>query len=195
MTPSRVPLTVSVGDCDRSRLVVLADDCLGESKVEHLHNARSGDLDVGRFQIAVNDAVLVRRFERFGDLMRDVQRLTDRDRPLGDPLGERVAVDELEDERGRAIHDFEPVDGADVGMIQRGQQPRLAVEADAPLGIGREETREDLDRDIAPELAVARPVHLAHAAHAKRGEHFVVREAVPDRQRGTGRSGPTRAPR
>ena len=143
MTPSRVPFTVRVGD-----------------------NAGSGDLDVGRFQIAVNDAVLMRCFERIGNLMRDVQGLTDGDRPPGDPLGERVAVDELEYERGRTIPDFEPVDGADVRMVQRGQQPRLALEADAPLGIGREETREDFDRDIAPELPVACPIHLAHATHA-----------------------------
>ena len=134
----------------------------------------------------------MRRFERLGNLMRDVQGLTDGDRPPGDPLGERVAVDELEYERGRTIPDFEPVDGADVGMVQRGQQPRLALEADAPLGIGREETREDFDRDIAPELPVACPIHLAHAAHAKRGEHFVVREALPDRPRN--RQWPTRAP-
>ena len=38
--------------------------------------------------------------------------------PPGDPLVERVAVDKLEYERGRAIHDFEAVDAADVGMIQ-----------------------------------------------------------------------------
>ena len=184
-----MPFTVMVGDCDRSRLVVSPHGRLCESEVEHLHNARGRNLDVGRFQIAVNDAVLVRRFERIGDLMPDVQRLADRDRPPGDPLGERVAVDELEDERGRAVHVLEAIDGTDVRMIQRRQQARLAVEAGAPLGIGREEARKDLDRDIAPELRVARAVHLAHAAHAEPREHFVVREAVPDQQRGRGRLG------
>ena len=38
------------------------------------------DLDVGRFQIAVDDALLVRRFERLGDLARDRERLRDRQR-------------------------------------------------------------------------------------------------------------------
>jgi hypothetical protein len=42
----------------------------------------------------------MRRLERIGNLMRDVQGLIDRDRRLGDPLGERVAVNELEYERG-----------------------------------------------------------------------------------------------
>ena len=46
------------------------------------------------------------------------QRLTDRDRAPCEPIGERVAVDELEDERGRAIHVLDAVNGADVRMIQ-----------------------------------------------------------------------------
>ena len=82
------------------------------------------------------------------------------------------------------------------GMIQRGQQPRLAVEANAPLGIGREEAREDFDRDIAPELAgrgrgTPRPCRPTPSG----AKHFVMREAVPDQQRGRRPSGPARAPR
>ena len=46
-------------------------------------------LDVRRLQIAMDDALLVRRFERVGDLPRDGQRLVERDRPARDALGER----------------------------------------------------------------------------------------------------------
>ena len=46
------------------------------------------DLDVGRLQIAMDDALLVRRLERVGDLPRDRQRVVDRQRPRGDALGE-----------------------------------------------------------------------------------------------------------
>ena len=49
------------------------------------------------------------------------QRLGEWDRPLRDALGERVALDELEDERGRPVQLLEAVDGADVRMIQGGQ--------------------------------------------------------------------------
>ena len=66
----------------------------------------------------MDDALLVRRFQRVGDLPRDGQRLTDRDVPPFEPIGERVAVDELEDERGRAIQVLDAVDGADVRVIQ-----------------------------------------------------------------------------
>ena len=109
----------------------------------------------------------MRRFQRVGDLPRDGQRFTDRDRPPFEPIGKRLALDELEHERGRAIHVLDAVDGADVRMIQRGQQPRFALEAGEPLGIDREQARKDLDRDVAPELRVARAIDLAHAAGAK----------------------------
>ena len=52
-----------------------------------------------------------------------------------------------------AVALFEAVDGADVRMIQRGERARFAREPGAALGIGREVRRQDLDRDVATELA------------------------------------------
>jgi hypothetical protein len=46
----------------------------------------SSDFDVRGLQIAVNDSLFVRRFERLRDLLRDRQRLVERDRALRDPL-------------------------------------------------------------------------------------------------------------
>ena len=66
---------------------------------------------------------------------------------------------------------------ADVRMIQRGQRLRFALEAREPLGIGDEQLGQDLDRDVAIELRVARAIHLAHAAGAERGEDLVGAEA------------------
>ena len=43
----------------------------------------------------MDDALLVRRLERLGDLPRDRQRLVDRNRPVRQPLGEVVAFDQL----------------------------------------------------------------------------------------------------
>ena len=47
------------------------------------------DLDVRRLQIAMDDALLVRGFERLGDLLRDRQRLVERHRPSRDASRER----------------------------------------------------------------------------------------------------------
>ena len=49
-----------------------------ETEVEHLDGAVGRDLDVGRLQIAMDDALLVRGFERLGNLTRDRERLADR---------------------------------------------------------------------------------------------------------------------
>ena len=50
---------------------------LREAEVEYLHRAIRPHLDVGGFEIAMDDPLLVRGFEGFGDLPCDRQRLID----------------------------------------------------------------------------------------------------------------------
>ena len=47
----------------------------------------------------MDDPLLVRRFERLGDLLRDRQRLIDRDRSARNALRQVVAFDQLHHER------------------------------------------------------------------------------------------------
>jgi hypothetical protein len=54
------------------------------------------NLDVRGFQIAMDDVLLVRRFERLDNLPCDWQRFVERKRSLGNALGERGTFDELE---------------------------------------------------------------------------------------------------
>ena len=49
-----------------------------ETEIQHLHGAVCAHLDVRGFQIAVNDSLFVRRFERLRDLCRDRERFIDR---------------------------------------------------------------------------------------------------------------------
>ena len=65
-------------------------------------------------------------------------------------------------------------------MVERGQQARFAREAGAALGIGGEGGRQDLDRDVAPELAVARAIDLSHPAGAERRHNRVRAELLAD---------------
>ena len=66
----------------------------------------------------MDDPLLVGRFEREGDLLRNRQRLFERDRPLGDPIGERLAFDQLHHQGPYTVGFFEAVDLRDVGMIE-----------------------------------------------------------------------------
>ena len=109
-------------------------------------------------------------------------------------VGERLALDELEDQEPDAVGLLEAVDRADVRMIQRGEHARLALEAREPVGVARERARQDLDRDVAPELRVARAVHLAHAAGAEQRLQVIAAERLRRSCRGTARRGSAALP-
>src|SRR5205823_4543460 len=68
---------------------------------------------------------------------------------------------------------LDPIDGRDVGMIERGQRLRFAFEAGHAGGIFGEGRGQDLDGDVARELRIARAIYLAHPAGAERGDDFV----------------------
>ena len=129
------------------------------------------------FKIAMDDALLVRRFQRVSDLLRDGQRLVDRDRPARDALREVLALDEFHHERADAAGFFETVDVGDVRMVQRGQGPGLALKPRDPLRVGGERLGQDLDRDGAIQLRVPRAVDFTHAAGAERRQDLVRAEA------------------
>ena len=115
----------------------------------------------------MDDAALVRGVQGLRDLTRDRERVSERQRTLRDPFRQRLALDELEHQCGAAIDVLEAVDRADVGMIQRRQHPRFALEAREAFRIAREEPWQDLDRDLATELLVMGAIDLAHAASAE----------------------------
>ena len=139
--------------------------------------------DVRRLQIAMDDPFLVRRLERLGDLPRNRERLGDRQRPAREAIGKGRALDQFEDQRRHAIDFFESVDRADVRMIERGEEAGFAREAGTTLGVRCEVRRQDLDGDVAPQLAVARAIDLAHAARAER-RHDRVRPELTAHHRG-----------
>ena len=89
-----------VGDCD-----TLSDDVPAGSMALARPKSRTFTVPSGRslmfagFRVAMDDALLVRRFERLCDLSRDRQRFVEGNRPLRNPIGERRPVDQLHDER------------------------------------------------------------------------------------------------
>ena len=137
---------------------------LGQAEVQHLHRAVVAHLDVGRLEIAVNDAALVRGFQRLGNLSRDRQGFIDRDRALCDAIRERHPLDQLHHQRLHAVRLLEAVDGGDVRMIERGEHLGLPLKSPEPLRIGREHRRQHLDRDLTLQPGVRRAIHLAHSA-------------------------------
>jgi hypothetical protein len=70
-----------------------------------------------------------------------------------------------------------------LGWLREAKHLRLALEPGEPLRIARKYLRQDLQRDIAVELGVARSIHLAHTAGAKSASDFVRAETGPRNQR------------
>ena len=54
------------------------------------------------------------------------------------------------------------------GMVQRREHLRFALKPGEAIGIAGERVGQDLQRDVAIQLRIARAIHLAHAALADR---------------------------
>jgi hypothetical protein len=84
----------------------------------------------------VDDALLVGSPERVGDLRTDLEHLCDRQRPLRDPRGQRLAGEVLHDEVSRAVVAADVIERADVRMRELRDRVGLALEAGAAVGVG-----------------------------------------------------------
>ena len=110
-------------------------DGLGQAEVEHLDRAIRPDLDVGWLQITVHDAAVVRDFEGVRHLRRDPRGLVEWQRPVDEPVGERLTLDEFQHQRRHAPGAFETVNGCDAGMVQRRQHLGFALKSGQSVGI------------------------------------------------------------
>ena len=150
--------------------------------VRRLHRAVRPQCDIGRLQVAMNNAVLVRRFEGFRDLLGDGQGFVEGHRSGGNSIGERRTLDQLEDEGRDAVRFFEAVDAADVLVIQRRERLCFALKPCEAIGVTGKGVGKDLQRDVASELRVAGAIHLAHAAYADLGGDFIGAETRTRRE-------------
>jgi hypothetical protein len=65
-------------------------------------------------------------------------------------------------------------------MIERGQEARFAREARTTFLVRCEMWRQDLDSDVAPQVAIVRAIDLAHAAGPERRDDRVRPESTAD---------------
>ena len=90
---------------------------------------------------------------------------------------ERLAVDQLEDDATQVAVAGEAVHGADVRMVQRCQEPGLALESRESFLIVQERRRQHLDGDVPMQGVIVRAVDLAHAPRADARANLVDAEA------------------
>ena len=100
--------------------VGLAGSNFCQAEIENLGVAALGDKNVGRLDVAMDNAFGVRRIECVGDLNRQAQQHFSFEWPAGDTMLQRHTIQKLHGDEGLAVFFADFVNGADVGMVQCG---------------------------------------------------------------------------
>ena len=88
-------------------------------------------------------------------------------------VAQRLALEQLHYQR--AV--FETVDLGNVRVIEGGERFGLALESGNAISVTGKEVGQDLHRHVAPQLQIARAIHLAHPTGANRSDDFVGSES------------------
>ena len=95
------------------------------------------DQEVLGLQVTMHDPLLVRGGESVRDLERVLDRLPRRDRSAGEPLAQRLALEQLLNDEGDPVVLADVVQRDDVGMIQGGGRAGFLFEPPQPIRIRR----------------------------------------------------------
>ena len=153
---------------------------LREAEVEDLGLPARGHEDVGGLEVAVDDALRVGRLEGVRDLDPEVEERAELERPLPDPLRERLPLEQLHGDEVLPLVLLDRVDRADAGVVEGRGGAGLALEALEGRRVLRQLHRQELERDVAAELRVLGLVHDAHAAAAELPGDLVVGDGLAD---------------
>jgi hypothetical protein len=145
-----------------------------EAEVGEAHIALAVDHHVGRLQIAMQHAALVRGREPRAQLPRDLDRLVLRD--AADSAEQRCeifAVHILHREEAPAVGVAEIVQTADVLVRHLAREAQLLMEPREAVGVRCHAFGKKLQRDRMIERQVVGAIHLAHAAAAEERDQSI----------------------
>ena len=100
----------------------------------------------------MDDPLLVRCEERFGNLPRNGERFAHPQRPPLDTFVEGWSLDQFEDQPCDAVALLDTVDGSNVRMVQRREDARFTGKTRTPLWVSYELWPQDFDGDVPPSL-------------------------------------------
>ncbi len=155
-----------------------------QAEIQDLRLPAFHEKDVCGLDVAVHDALRVRRVEAVGDLDADLQELRDLDGPDGDAVLEGLALEQFHGDERPVLELPDVVNGADVGMVERRCRARFAAEPLDRLGVPGDVVREELQRDVPAEPCVPGLVDHAHPAAAELFQDGVVGDGAAEDGRG-----------
>ena len=151
-----------------------------QSKVSQEHPRAAIHQDVGRLDVAVNDALSMRIVQRLCRLCHDLDRLLQRQGLSRREVLERARIDVLY----RDIADLSllpiVIDGQDVGMVQPAYGFGLTDKALAEPIFVRKVRREHLNRHVAFKGGLERLEHRCHPSLAQLPDDTVLSERLAD---------------
>ena len=176
VVPAMVPGALSVHVRGLRQFCVVsavASTQFRKAEVEHLHSAVGANHDVGRLQIAMDDAAGVRRRQGIGDRDRDPQHLAEAHAVAWNERIQALPTHVLHHDEIVAVCRLDFVDGDDVCVIEGRGGVRFLDETTAAVLVADAVRRQHFDRDFAIQSRIARAIHLAHSACADEREDLV----------------------
>ena len=154
----------------------LAVHGLGDPEVRQEGLARLAEEDVLGLEVAVEDLGGVDLDQGLGDRGQEARGLVSLQRARAPETFLEGAGREVHDQVGSSLVDTALVDLEHVGVLD----PRrsLALELEASQRFGVEGGRDDLDRDLTPQLEVAGSIDRAHAASGQLAQEFVASKSL-----------------
>src|SRR5579864_9514343 len=127
----------------------------------------AGKFDVGRLEVAMDDAMFVRVLQGGCNLQSHAQGVVGGDGAALEAVRQSLPLDQFHDQRPRVSRVFQAINGGNIGMVQRGEDLRFALETSHAVGVRGERLRQDLDGHVPVEIGVAGAVDLPHASAAQ----------------------------
>jgi len=118
--------------------------------------------------------------QRIGDLGSERQQHSNLQRAPGDAIAERQPVQKLHGDEGFAALPADVVNGANIGMIQRGGGLSLELKSRQRVRVSGNLFRQELEGHEAMQPRVLSFVHHAHTATTQFLEDAVVRDGSSD---------------
>src|SRR5690349_4138007 len=126
-----------------------------------------GDENVGGLNVAMNDALLMRRVEGVGDFGGDTEQGLELHGTARDGVFERLALKIFHGDEAFFVVLTDFVDGTNVGMVQGGGRAGFTPKSFKGLRVLRQSLRQKLQSDEAAQLGVLSLVDNTHAATAE----------------------------
>src|SRR5258708_2757550 len=122
---------------------------LGQAEIQHFCLATPGEENIGRLQVAMDDARLVGDLQSVSNLHGDVKNLSAGQWPTGDEVLEGLTFQELHHDEAMAFRFVNFVDSTNVGMVEGRGGACLALKSLEGLRIADQSRRQELDRYIS----------------------------------------------